>query len=369
MFLTCLRTLVRHLSVRAPRARRPRRPARVSFRPRLEGLEGRLAPATITWSNPAGGLWNAGGNWSGGAVPGPADDAVIGALNAGAAVTHASGADAVHSLALSSALKVTSGSALTAAAGFTLNLSGSLTADTGGVFTADGAAGSTRSNGGSLFATHRGAIHLPAFTSYLVVPGASTISATWQATGAGRLLDLPGVASITVPAIAPPHSATLNIAATAGGHVNLSGTTTATAGAGSPGIGTIKVSADGSGSRVDLTALTSFQGNVREHLVSPLTASNRGTVDLGAGTPTLAYVKVNLASMGTIHVGTLHIATGCSLSGIGTINGNVQNDALVSAGIASGSTQTGVLRVNGNYTQDRQRYPGDPSGWYGRRSV
>src|SRR5262245_49321101 len=113
MFLPTLRTLVQTLSGRAPKARRPRRPGRVSFCPGLEGLEDRLAPATVTWTNPAGGLWNVGSNWSTGAVPGAADDVTIGRLNPGAAVTHGSGTDAVHSLSLASALNVTSGSSLT----------------------------------------------------------------------------------------------------------------------------------------------------------------------------------------------------------------------------------------------------------------
>ena len=44
----------------------------------VEGLEGRVVPATITWANPgSGGIWELGSNWSGGKVPTAADDVVI----------------------------------------------------------------------------------------------------------------------------------------------------------------------------------------------------------------------------------------------------------------------------------------------------
>jgi hypothetical protein len=319
-----------------------------------------LAPATITWTNPAGGLWNVGGNWSGGAVPGPNDDAVIGPLNPGASVTHGSGADAVHSLSLSSALNVTSGSSLTAAAAATLG--GTLAADTGGVFTANGAPGSTGiGDNASLFATNGGAIHLPGFTSYLAGFGASGLSATWQATGAGSVLDLPNLGSITVDAGNPLHGGNrLTIAATSGGRANLSGTTSAVAGAGQPGIGTISVSADGGGSRVDLTALTSFSGNVREGLLSFMTASNGGTVNLNPGTAALTDVQINLASAGTVHVGTLQLAvpSGAAssdhLSASGS--GNTLAGNLAVSGVSTGSgtvavASAGALTVTGSYVQ------------------
>ena len=44
---------------------------------KLESLEVRLVPATITWLNPAGGDWNTAANWVGGIAPTAADDAVI----------------------------------------------------------------------------------------------------------------------------------------------------------------------------------------------------------------------------------------------------------------------------------------------------
>lgn len=58
------------------RARRTRRPVQNRKLLCLEQLEDRTVPSTITWT--AGdGDWGNGANWSGGNVPGPADDAVI----------------------------------------------------------------------------------------------------------------------------------------------------------------------------------------------------------------------------------------------------------------------------------------------------
>src|ERR1700722_10900832 len=50
---------------------------RPSLRLRIEQLEERTLPSTVTWINPNEGAWDVGTNWSTGAVPGSGDDAVI----------------------------------------------------------------------------------------------------------------------------------------------------------------------------------------------------------------------------------------------------------------------------------------------------
>src|SRR4051812_43298724 len=64
----------------------------------LEQLERRLAPANVLWTGAGGTLDFADGrNWSGGAVPGPADDATISVSTSGPiAIT---GDRSIHSLA------------------------------------------------------------------------------------------------------------------------------------------------------------------------------------------------------------------------------------------------------------------------------
>jgi hypothetical protein len=89
----------RRLAVR----RRPRR-----FIPRLEALEDRFVPATITWVGPNIGDWDQASNWRGGAVPGPNDDAVIASPDV--TVTHLVPVhDDVHSLSSAGAVRLLDG--------------------------------------------------------------------------------------------------------------------------------------------------------------------------------------------------------------------------------------------------------------------
>src|SRR5437899_6960463 len=49
-----------------------------TFNPRLEQLEDRFAPATVTWIGPAtGGDWDTAANWSAGSAPATGDDVQI----------------------------------------------------------------------------------------------------------------------------------------------------------------------------------------------------------------------------------------------------------------------------------------------------
>jgi hypothetical protein len=70
-----------------------------SRRPRLEILEDRTLPSTVSWINPAGGDWSNPANWSTGQLPGANDDVVI-KVPSNVTVTHASptASDTVHSL-------------------------------------------------------------------------------------------------------------------------------------------------------------------------------------------------------------------------------------------------------------------------------
>lgn len=114
----------------APRARR-RRPGRPSLV--LEMLEVRLAPASVSWINPAGGDWDTASNWSTGNLPGAGADAVINL--SGITITHNEAvADSVNSLASSAPISF-SGGTLTLAAASTM--SGALTLS-GGTITGAG---------------------------------------------------------------------------------------------------------------------------------------------------------------------------------------------------------------------------------------
>ena len=110
----------------------------------LQTLESRVAPATDTFTNLAGGTWATGSNWSLNNPPQTGDDAVITGLNAGAVVTLLSGGTTIiHGLeldagnwltlqtgnltitnsgAIAGNLKVQSTNNLTVAAGATVNV-------------------------------------------------------------------------------------------------------------------------------------------------------------------------------------------------------------------------------------------------------
>src|SRR6266567_4703522 len=75
------RRKIQQNSATAPAGRwfrsRPVSPVRHAAEFALQPLEHRILLSTVAWSNPAGGDFNVGGNWTGGQVPGQNDDAVI----------------------------------------------------------------------------------------------------------------------------------------------------------------------------------------------------------------------------------------------------------------------------------------------------
>jgi RHS repeat-associated protein len=104
------------------------------FRPVLEALEDRIAPATVSWKAPVDGFWDVGSNWDSGTVPAPGDDAVIDQAGAAFTVT-VRNAQSVHSLRSKDGLALTGGSLTVAAAS---RIDGSLALG-GGTLVANGA--------------------------------------------------------------------------------------------------------------------------------------------------------------------------------------------------------------------------------------
>jgi hypothetical protein len=108
--------------------RSPRRPARPFtpwrvYRPRVEWLESRIAPATVNWINAVGGDWDLPANWDSGKLPGAGDDVVI--SQTGITITHSTAAsDAIHSLTSQANLSLSAGALSIATAA---TLSGPLT--------------------------------------------------------------------------------------------------------------------------------------------------------------------------------------------------------------------------------------------------
>ncbi len=79
------------------------------FRATVDRLEDRTLLSTVTWINPSGGDWDDPSMWSGGVVPGAADDAVISFSDI--TITHdTSASDTVDSLTCDAALDISDGS-------------------------------------------------------------------------------------------------------------------------------------------------------------------------------------------------------------------------------------------------------------------
>ena len=156
----------------------------------------------------------------------------------------------------------------------------------------------------------------------------------FQANGAGSKLDLTALTSITGT------NGTLNVQALTGGLVEIDGLASTTA-------NDVNLTADGAGSVVLATALANISD---ANLQSGIFANNSGSVQLiGSGSATLVGVDVLLGG-GSVTAGTLVIGTASKLRGTGTVNANVVNDGLA-APATPPSTTTGKLTINGSYTQ------------------
>ncbi len=165
----------------------------------------------------------------------------------------------------------------------------------------------TNLDGSSVLVSGGASASFPALTSYsdTLPANLNSQTRTLSASGAGSLLDLHNVATITNGSNYESH---LAISASGGGTIDLSGTTSIV----DPDTGderyrAIDVTADGAGSTIDLSALASFTDSYAgstsaEYRFSTLTAKNSGVIDAGV-LATLVGVNVTLDGTGTLPVG------------------------------------------------------------------
>ena len=196
----------------------------------------------------------------------------------------------------------------------------------------------------NLEATDGQTLSFPALTTYSIAVGAYSANCLRRATGAGSVLDLPNLTTITT---GTSNEAYVWIEATGGGLVDLPAVTTLRTPASTYGglPRGVSVSADGAGSTVDLTGLLIFE-NLAGPSGSILDAQNGGIIQLNPGATTLADVDAVVGAGSTIQVGSLELDGPSTLSGVGTIEGNV-----TSGGQTFPGDSPGVLTINGDYTQ------------------
>ena len=210
-------------------------------------------------------------------LPGPDDDVVIDVLEA-IAVTHASGNTTVKSLTSEEDL-VIQGGTLRVTGESVVN--GEFLMAAGTSLTAEGqdasfrATSATSIDGASLFALAGGQLALTNLLNYAHSSTGNSQLRTFRASGAGSVLDLSNLTSIT----GGTHwNSDVSIEALTGGQIDLGGVTQILDNAGgNTSERDMRITADGVASRIDLTGLTSFR-DVHADRLSALTDGLRGPI-------------------------------------------------------------------------------------------
>jgi hypothetical protein len=281
--------------------RRAARPKARGYRPELVVLEDRWLPSTILWNGGGhDGLWRTAANWAGGAVPGPADDAVIDDTSPPVTVTLAGGGSPVsvrsltctRGFVLTGSLTVSAGPSSVSGA-FTLNITGDLRVQ--GTTASLTATGTTTVLGANLSARSGGRLSLL---------GATTVDATrvlgnsfepFTADGADSRLDLSGVTTWLGGGNAVQGSAIV-VQAANGGTVDLPHVTDISVG------NTIFGAA--SGGQINLTGLTRFAGAAAP-LVNFLSATGGGAAIVAPALTSLTNVDLQLRGSASLSLGRL----------------------------------------------------------------
>ncbi len=306
-------------------------------------LEPRTLLSNVSWTGQGDGTtWTDASNWSNDAVPGPSDNVAI-SKSGNPTIAISSGTQSVNSISSTDPISISGGS-LSVAANSTL--SGGLTM-TGGSLTASGSGvsltvtGTTTDSGGSLYAENGASLSLNQLASYT----GNATTTTLEATGAGSTLNLTNLASVTQPGNTYAEQAQFE--ALAGGRVNLPALKTINT-------GTVILESDGTGSTLNVAALTGFT-ETGGWTYSTLQASTNGTVDDSSLT-SLSNVNLNvdgagqnltLAGLTSYSSGNITVSGGATLSlpGITSYTGNATTTTLEATGAGSTLTLANLASV------------------------
>ncbi len=218
-----------------------------------------LIPRVARWIGTGGGNWSDTKNWQDGLLPRPIDEILV--ENLAPAHTILLDIDQVaKSLSISSSLTIAGGKTLSvvgiAAIAGNFRTESNATVSVTGSDSSLQITGTANVDGSNLIATAGGEIRLPQVTSYAHKSTSNNQQRTIRVDGAGSLIDLSGVTSISG---GTHYNSRLSISAYSGGVINLSKTQSITDPAtGDGNYRSIDVSSTGVGSLVRLDALTSF---------------------------------------------------------------------------------------------------------------
>ncbi len=311
-----------------------RRGVRRSGRPRhravhwtLDSLEPRTLLSNVSWTGQGDGTtWTDASNWSNDAVPGPSDNVTI-SKSGNPTIAIAAGTQSVNSISSTDPISISGGS-LSVAANSTL--SGGLTM-TGGSLTASGSGvsltvtGTTTVSGASLEAEAGATLSLPQLTTASIPAGSS--SGAFEAIGTGSTLNLSsltGLGQVTT---------ILYLEASQGGHLLLPALTAVTATSQD-----IQILADGTGSKIDLSGLTSLApGDAGE-----LSVTNQATV-LDPRLTSLTNVAVTIDGTGTMAVGQW---TTLATTSVDVTGGTTTLSGVTEVSVASG--EQAILQATGS---------------------
>ena len=284
--------------------------------------------ATALWTGGGGDAsWNNANNWSNNVLPMPSDDVVISSVSTNVTIIIASDVT-VQSLQCSASLSVAGGNlGLTKGAsqvGGDFSVTAGRWLSVSGTDTVFRASGSAIIDGANLYAGDGGVLSLPGVQSY---SNAST-GPTWQASGAGSVLELPALTNLS-----SSWCCWFYLRALSGGQLRLTNLATIPS-------GYLSALADGADSRLDLPALRAAPG---AYYPINFEARNGGTVWAPQfwGGP---QVGITVRSGGVLPTVQLQQVAGVTADGVALDLGGLTN---VSAGGGLGVANGGSLSALG----------------------
>ncbi len=253
---------------------------------------------TISWSGAADGVsWNRAGNWTGGVLPGPANDVLItGGAGTGVLI---SGAVSIRSLQCLKPLTISRGTLLLNAGSSTVSglfcLTNAATLTVVGAGTSFAANGPTADADGNFYVKNGGLLRLPGLGSLTN----SAYTTYWQADGAGSVLDVSAVTNLAVGS-----GSRLFLQAYNGGTVDLHRLTTRT--------NALWVEAQDPGSIVDLSGLSGRCGSAGDFEFN-LKAQSGASI-LIPNVTQLDGASLSIADPGSVSTAQLKVLTNVTLT-------------------------------------------------------